>query len=93
VDAWGIPYEQVEWHFLHGCRGPRVLCVLCKGEPFMPVVLLCTTEDLEVLFEHLIGSLTCSIRLRVIRCADVLMDVEKSAEFCGKFRCEANISV
>ena len=29
----------------------------------------------------------------MIHCADILMDVEKSAEFCGKFRCEANILV
>ena len=59
----------------------------------MPVVLLCSTEDSEVLLERLVGSLACSIRLRVIRRADVLMDIEKSAEFCGKFRREADISV
>jgi hypothetical protein len=59
----------------------------------MLVVLLCSTEDSEVLFKHLISSLTCSIRLRVIRCTNVLMDIEKSAEFYGKFRHEADISV
>ena len=72
---WGVSYQQVEWCFL--CRGgwPRVLCILGEGEPFMPVVLLCPTEDAQILFESLIGSLTSSIGLRVIRCADVLMDV------------------
>jgi hypothetical protein len=45
------------------------------------------------LFERLVGSLTCSICLRVICRTNVLMDVEKSAEFSGEFRCEADISV
>ena len=48
----------------------------------MPVVLLCSAEYLEILLQGLIGSFTCSISLRVIRCADVLMDVENSTEFC-----------
>ena len=59
----------------------------------MPVVLLRSTEDAQILFEGLIGSLTSSIGLRVICRADVLMDVEKAAEFCGEFGCEADISV
>jgi hypothetical protein len=59
----------------------------------MPVVLLCSTEDSEVLFKHLVGSLTCSIHLRVVCHTNILMDVEKSAEFGGKFRREANILV
>ena len=42
----------------------------------MPIVLLCSTEYLEVLLQGLIGSFTCSIGLRVICCTDVLMDVE-----------------
>ena len=59
----------------------------------MPVVLLRSTEDAQILFEGLIGSLTSSISLRVICRADVLMDVEEAAEFCGKFGREADISV
>jgi hypothetical protein len=59
----------------------------------MPVVLLCPTEDSEILFERLVGSLACSIHLRVVCHTDVLMDVEKMTEFCGEFRCEADISV
>ena len=59
----------------------------------MPVVLLCSTENTQILFEGLIGSFTCSIGLRVICCADVLVDIEKAAEFCGKFGREANVSV
>ena len=59
----------------------------------MPVILLRPTEDTQILFESLIGSLTSSIGLRVIRCADVLMDIKKAAEFCGEFGCEADISV
>ena len=59
----------------------------------MPVILLRSTEDAQILFESLIGSFASSIGLRVIRCADVLMDIKKAAEFCGKFRCEADVSV
>ena len=59
----------------------------------MPVILLCSTEDAQILFEGLVGSFTSSIGLRVIRCADVLMDIEKAAKFCGEFGCEADISV
>ena len=64
-----------------------------KGEPFVPVILLRSTEDAQILLERLIGSLTSSIGLRVIRCADVLMDIEKAAKFCCKFGCKADISV
>ena len=59
----------------------------------MPVILLRSTEDAQILLKSLIGSLASSIGLRVIRCADVLMDVQKAAKFCGKFGCEADISV
>ena len=59
----------------------------------MPVVLLRSTEDTQILLESLIGPFTSSIGLRVIRCADVLMDIEKSTEFCSEFGCEADISV
>ena len=59
----------------------------------MPVILLCSTEDAQILLEGLIGSLTSSIGLRVIRCADVLMDIEKATKFCREFGCEADISV
>jgi hypothetical protein len=59
----------------------------------MPVVLLHSTEDSEILFERLVGSFACSIHLRVIRRTDILMDIKKLAEFCGKFRCKADISV
>ena len=64
-----------------------------EGKPFMPVILLRSAEDSQILFESLIGSLTSPIGLRVIRCTDVLMDIEKATEFCGKFGCEADISV
>jgi len=47
----------------------------------MPIVLLTATEDMQILFECLVGVLTCSIGLRVICCADVLSDIEKTAEF------------
>ena len=47
----------------------------------MPVVLLGAIEDLQRLLKGLIGSFTSSISLRVIRHADVLIDLEKVAEF------------
>ena len=59
----------------------------------MPVILLHSTEDAQILLKSLIGSLTGSIGLRVIRCADVLMNIKKTAEFYGEFRCETDISV
>ena len=59
----------------------------------MPVVLLRSTEDLQVLLKGLIGSFAGSIGLRVVRCADVLMDVQEAAEVCGEFGCEAYVSV
>ena len=59
----------------------------------MPVFLLRATEDAQILLKTLIGSLTGSIGLRVIRCADVLMNIKKTAEFCGEFGREADISV
>jgi len=48
----------------------------------MPVVLLGSAEYSEVLLQGLIGSFACSISLRVIRRADVLMNVENATEFC-----------
>ena len=77
----GVSYEQVEWCFLCCCRGPRVLGILSKWKPCMPIVLLIATEDAQILFKGLVGALTCSIGLRVICCADVLLDIEKMAEF------------
>ena len=59
----------------------------------MPVVLLGAAEDSQILLKGLIGSFTSSICLRVIRRADVLMDVQKVAKICGKFRREADIAV
>ena len=44
----------------------------------MPVVLLGTTEDSQILLKGLIGSFAGSISLRVICRADVLMDLEKA---------------
>jgi len=48
----------------------------------MPIVLLCSAEYSEILFQGLIGSFACPISLRVICYADVLMDVEDTAKFC-----------
>ena len=59
----------------------------------MPIVLLRSTEDAQILLESLVSSLTSSIGLRVICCADDLMDIEKATEFCGEFGCEVDISV
>ena len=59
----------------------------------MPVVLLRSTEDSQVLLEGLVGSFTGSIGLGVVRCADVLVDVQEAAEVCGEFRRETYVSV
>ena len=59
----------------------------------MPVVLLRSTEDSQVLLEGLVGSFTGSISLGVVRCTDVLVDVQEAAEVCGEFRREAYVSI
>ena len=48
----------------------------------MPVVLLSAAEYAKVLFKGLVGSFAGSIHLRVIGCADVLVDIQDTAEFC-----------
>ena len=59
----------------------------------MPVVLLHPTEDSQILFKGLVGSFAGSIGLGVVRCTDVLVDVQEAAEVCGELRREAYISV
>ena len=72
-----MSYEEVEGGSLCCCRWPSIFDILCKGEPCMPVVLLSSAEYLEILLRGLIGSFACSISLRVICHADVLLDIEK----------------
>jgi len=45
----------------------------------MPVVLLSATEYTKVLFKGLVSSFTGSVCLRVIGCADVLVDIQDAA--------------
>ena len=47
----------------------------------MQVVLLSSAEYLEILLQGLIGSFACSISLRVICHANVLLDIKKVAQF------------
>ena len=75
MDLRGISYEQIEGCLFGSCQWPGVLCILGKREPRVPIVLLRSTEDLQVLLKGLVGSLAGSISLRVICCADVLVDV------------------
>ena len=50
----------------------------------MPVILLCATEDPEVLFQGLIGSFARSVGLGMVCCAHVLFDMKKLTKFCSK---------
>ena len=59
----------------------------------MPIVLLRATEDSQVLFKCLVGSFACSIRLGVVGCTNVLLNVQEAAEIGCEFRSEADISV
>jgi len=59
----------------------------------VPVVLLSATEYTEVLFEGLVSSFTGSIRLRVVGCADVLLDVQDAAKFRREFGYKADVAV
>jgi len=45
----------------------------------VPVVLLSATEYAKVLFEGLVSSFAGSVCLRVVGCADVLVDVQDMA--------------
>jgi len=45
----------------------------------MPVVLLSAAEHLKVLFKGLVSSFAGSVCLRVIGCADVLVNVQDAA--------------
>ena len=56
-------------------EGHEFFGILGEGEPCVPIILLSSTEDLQILLKGLIGSFAGSISLRVIRRADVLMDV------------------
>ena len=75
MNLGGISYKQIEWRLFGGCRWPGILCILGKREPCVPVVLLRSTEDSQVLLEGLVGSFTGSISLGMVRCADVLVDI------------------
>ena len=59
----------------------------------MPVVLLSATKYVKVLFKGLVSSFAGSIRLRVIGCADVLLDVQDAAKFRREFGYEMDITV
>jgi hypothetical protein len=59
----------------------------------MPIILLSAAEDSQILLKSLIGSFASSISLRVICYTDVLMDIQKATEICGKFRYKVNILV
>jgi len=45
----------------------------------VPVILLSATEYLKILFKGLVSSFAGSICLRIISCADVLMDIQDMA--------------
>jgi len=49
-----------------GDVGSIVVCKLCKGQEFRPVVLLVITKYLEILFKCLIGSFCLSVTFRVV---------------------------
>jgi len=59
----------------------------------VPVVLLSATKYVKVLFKGLVSSFAGSIRLRVIGCADVLLDVQDAAKFRREFGYEMDITV
>jgi len=59
----------------------------------VPVVLLSATEYAKVLFQCLVGAFAGSVCLRVISCADVLVNVQDVAEFCQEFGYKADIAV
>jgi len=52
-----------------------VIGEFCEGEEVVPVVLLIVTEDAEVLLQDLVYSFGLAIRLRVIRCGPVPLDL------------------
>jgi len=59
----------------------------------VPVVLLGATEYAKILFESLVGTFAGSVCLRMIGRADVLLNVQYAAKFCGELGYKADITV
>src|SRR6266436_9112645 len=69
------------------------MSILGEREPLSPVSLCSVSEYSEVLFQPLVGSLGLSVRLRVIRCADILFDIQVFAQFSHFGGRESGVSV
>ena len=55
-----------EWGYASSGVGSIVVCELCKGQEFRPIVLLVVTKHSEVLFKCLISLFCLSVAFRVV---------------------------
>ena len=81
VSSWGVPHDKFEGGFGGSRMRPGVMYILSKWEPLVPSGLAVVNEDAEVLFKPLICAFGLAISLGVVGGADILLDIEDTAEF------------
>ena len=81
IKPWYGSYQEFKGGEAGSGVGPRVMYELSHGQECGPIVLLEIAVDSEVLLQPLIGAFRLSVRLGVIRGADILCDVQLFAEF------------
>jgi hypothetical protein len=68
----------LQWCDFGCCVGPAIVYCCCDGEPFVPVVLCVRGEESQVLFNPLVLALCESVCLRMVRCTEVPLGLNRS---------------
>ena len=84
IKPWDSPYQEFKGGEAGSGIRPGVVYELGHRQERSPVVLLEVAVDPKVLFQPLVGTLRLSVRLGVIRGADILRNVQLFAEFSGE---------
>ena len=84
IKPWYSSNQEFKWGVAGGGIGPGIVYKLSHRQECRPIVLLEIAVYPEVLLQPLVGTLQLSVRLGVIRGADILRDVQLFAEFGGK---------
>ena len=58
-----------------------VVCKLCHGQPVIPIILLFTHEDSQILLQLLVDALSLTISLGVVGCGCCDFDIKEAIEF------------
>ena len=75
-----------EWGHTSGCILGIVVYEFRKGEKLVPVILLIVAIDPQILFQRLIYPFCLPIRLGVVRCGPVALDIEPFEQMSGEVR-------